>query len=180
MSSFKLLEKITVWAKLTKQVFCKHLRTLYSDLDQVQEIQNYNAKNKKVINFHTNQCVKSTTYDYQYIVPITLGTYVLIDCLIIMVHNGGYSHLEMPQLFTHLISPPELWRTTDVSMGLGFLMFPLIYDRLLLCPKLSKQYQIILQVRRLNAVSTIKMYCNNKCKLLRKLIINTLLIITSI
>lgn len=169
MISFKWFKRVTDLPKLIKHSFCKHIRTLYCNLDQVQEVKTYSEKTS----FNEKHHFKSR-YDYQYILPILLGIYVLLDCIVIIVDNGGYSHTEMPQLFTHLISPREMWQTTDVIMGIGFLMFPSIYGRLLLCPKLSAQYQMYLLLRKHNTndeMNTIKMYCGIKGKFLSKTIL---------
>src|SRR5699024_6045283 len=93
--------------------------------------------------------------------------YVLLDSLYIMAQNGfHYSPDQMPQLFTHLVHPPEFWHTGDVIMGLGLLMLPTIYGCLMACPKLDSKYEMWLWVDRKDR-NCIRMYSDGMGMLLK-------------
>ncbi|KAH9402299.1 hypothetical protein TYRP_016357, partial [Tyrophagus putrescentiae] len=70
----------------------------------------------------------------------------------------------MPQLFSHLIPPRELWQTTDVTMGIGFLMLPTIYGCLLALPRLDYSCKIFQTVDK-HDHRRIVMHCNGKANI---------------
>ncbi len=129
-----------------------HVQTLYNDLDQLKVC---SSKEQKIVK-------TSTDYNWQYLLPFILGLYVLTDCVYILFENGlHYSFKEMPQLFSHLIPPRELWQTTDVTMGIGFLMLPTIYGCLLALPRLDYSCKIFQTVDK-HDHRRIVMHCNGK------------------
>ncbi|KAH9402298.1 hypothetical protein TYRP_016356 [Tyrophagus putrescentiae] len=70
----------------------------------------------------------------------------------------------MPQLLSHLISPRELWQTTDVTMGIGFFILPIIYGCLMVLPKLDHNCKIF-QIVDKHDHRRIVMLCNGKANI---------------
>ncbi len=152
------------WCIISTQMV-NHIQTLYNDLDPLKVC---SSKVQKFVN--TSTVSNSTEYNWQYLVPFLLGLYVLVDCLYILFENGlHYSFEEMPQLLSHLISPRELWQTTDVTMGIGFFILPIIYGCLMVLPKLDHNCKIF-QIVDKHDHRRIVMLCNGKGRFLKIII----------
>ena len=82
-----------------------------------------------------------TTINHYYWSPFALVTYIICDVLYVFSRaKFKYSPTGMPQLFTHLIYPPEYWRQGDPMIGLAIVMTFIIYACLLVDPMLDSRY----------------------------------------
>ncbi len=132
-----------------------HFHTIYTDLDPVKNGNIYYFSRDQLLNRAQHKKLLDKKADYHnnnrfvYLFPLLTMLYIVISDLLYILffqYKNNVSLMEIPDLFSHRISPPQLWCQTDTIFVIAYCMTLSIYFCLLFTSPLEYRWLMFLFV----------------------------------